>query len=156
MSNDIIDISFEDGILLKEFSAGNKRPSVYLIWERQIGSIEKVGLCCICSTKEQADRRVRGLNNRSFWDGTDLERPTIYSLEECEIDHLFAASMMTYDIDLDTTNEQMTRSSIGRFIAIDLVEDIRRRASVKITELNSIITDLKEQLATSGGKIDDI
>ena len=134
------------GVLLSEFATGNSRPSVYLVWERQIGSVEKVGLCCICSTREMAGTRARGLNNRSFWDGTDIEKPTVYNVEECEIDHLFGASMFAYDADLDAINDQMTRSCIQTFIGVDLVEDLRRRASAKIAELEAVISDLRRTL----------
>lgn len=133
----------EYGILLKEFSSGSRHPSVYLIWERQIGNpIEKIGIVCICSTREIAELRVRGMNSSTFWGKGDIERPITYMIEECEIDHLCAAEMMGYDLNEDQINASMTRSEINWFMDQGKFERLREAAAERISELKDALRNL--------------
>lgn len=127
----------EYGVLLKEFKSGSRRPSVYILWERTFGSVDKLGMVCICSTRDLAEKRVRAMNSSTFWSREDIRSAKRYLIEECEIDHLFAAEMMGYDIESDKSYDSMARSTIGYFMDESRYENLRKYSRDRIEELEA-------------------
>ena len=138
----------ERGVLLKEFDRDNRHPSVYIIWEREFGKFEKIGIVCITSTREMAERRVQGLNKNDFWSGTNFTKQTSYQIEEVEIDHMFAASMMGYDIEADKAYEDISRAGIWYPMSEEgRIERLKESAREKFEEMDGQIKSLEAQLA---------
>jgi hypothetical protein len=142
----------EWGLLLKEIRKGHRRPSVYLIWEREIGAVQKIGIVCICSTRELAERRVKGMNSSDFWSGSNFTKPTTYMIEECEIDHLFAAEMLGYDIELDRTYDQMAQSNVAYWMTQGYLERFQKAAVKKFEEYDARIAELERLLAEANAR----
>lgn len=145
------------GVLLKEFHVGRTRPSVYLIWEREFGSVDKIGLRCVCTTRATAEVRCKAMKSSTFWEGDDLRgKPRTFFIEECEVDHLFGASMQTLDTLSDEAYASHVASHLMYFIDQDKFERLRHVAAAKIEELEVQLASALERAEAAEKKLEEI
>jgi hypothetical protein len=127
---------------LCEFDRTGRHPLVFIIWKRHYGAaVDKLDMVCVCSSREAAETRVQGLNR---WNKDTWQEPVSFSMEEVQVDHLFASRELGYDTQLDKDLASVTASAIRHRLEDTWQERHKRDMQVAKARIEELERQLSE------------